>query len=255
MVSLALALCAPDDDSAPTSERRGLNWPFLGATLVLLLAGYGTQQVAGGEDLRSLAKQNLKMGVPAPQIESALATDPGSARLWNFAARAAQPSDRATWEARFQKAIALQPDNAAHPHAYASQLASLPAPTPADLKQIDELYDRAVELDPLNSSLRIERGRWRFDHKDRRAFDDFAFVLDEWDAPYGKYPALGRDLDVNLDFARAVLALAPRLKTGGRLQPLVERAPRRLRTSPDVAKEQSGADSGGQRGKCDQPFR
>ena len=191
---------------------------------MLLLAGYGTQQVAGGEDLRALADHNLRLGLPAPQVEAALTTDPGSARLWNFAARATPMDDRATWETRFNRAMSLQPDSASHPRAYASKLAKVTAATGADVKRVDELYDRAVALDPLNTSLRMERGRWRYDHKDRRAFDDFAQVLGEWDAPYGKYPALGRDLDVNLDFARAVLALAPKLRAHGRLAPLVQRA-------------------------------
>ena len=28
LVSLALALCAPEEDAAPATQRRGLNWPF-----------------------------------------------------------------------------------------------------------------------------------------------------------------------------------------------------------------------------------
>ncbi len=224
LVSVALALCANDSEVESSTERRGLNLPFLGATLVLLLGGYGTQQVATGEDLRALAEDNVRRRLPQSTAFDAVEADEGSARSWNFLGRVTPLENREAWTKAFETAARLQPDSAAHPREFARHLDRLPAPTSADLKQISSLYDRAVELDPLNSSLRLERGKWRLDHKDGRGFDDLEFVLKLWDEPYGKFPALGRDTDINLDFARATLALAPRLKQQNRWKTLQKRA-------------------------------
>ncbi len=226
---VALALCIPDDEQAPDSTTRGLSLPFVGATLVLLLAGYGTQRAALGENGRAAVENALTQNQPVePQaLDEAVALDPGSARLWNFAGRVAPIEGRPAWEGAFQKAMQLQPDNNSHPRAFAAKLADVPAPTSADLKKTGELYDHAVELDPLNSGLRLERGKWRLEHKDGRGFDDFEFVVREWDEPFGRFPAIGRDMDVNLDFARATLALAPHLRAQGqsaRAQTLAKRA-------------------------------
>lgn len=224
---VSLALCAPEDEPESAAPTRGLSLPFLGATLALLLAGYGTQKVATAEDIVAQGQDQIARGIRPTNASEAVQTDPGSARAWHFLARASPLDNRAAWEGAFAKAAQLQPNSQAHPRAWAGQLAQLPAPTPADLKRTGALYDRAVELDPLNSSLRLERGKWRLDHKDGRGFDDLGFVLREWDEPYGKFPALGHDTDVNLDFARATLALAPRLKAQGQgehLKTLVKRA-------------------------------
>ena len=226
LLCVALALCSPEDEQVGAPQR-GLNFPFLGATLVLLLAGYGTQGAATGEDLRAKAEDNVRRGLPQSTAFDAVEADESSARSWNLLGRVTPPDNRQAWTKAFETAAQLQPDNAAHPRDFARRLDQLPAPTPADLKQISDLYDRAVELDPLNSSLRLERAKWRIDHKDGHGFDDLEFVLKEWDAPFGKYPAIGREDDVNLDFARATVFIAPRLKAQGqnaRLNALVKRA-------------------------------
>jgi len=228
LLCFCLALCSPDE-TEESAHKRGLSFPFLGATLVLLLAGYGTQRAALGEDGRTAietALQNYR-ALPLNPLGDALASDEGSARLWNFKGKILSLEERERWEGAFTMAMALQPDNGAHPRDYARRLSQLPAPTGADLKRIEELYDRAVSLDPLNSGLRIERGKWLVDHKIGRGWDDFEFVVREWDTPYALFPALGRDLDINLDFARATLALAPRLRQTGqtaRLRALTARA-------------------------------
>jgi len=223
-----LALCVPNEpDEKPPP--RGLSLPFLGATLVLLLAGYGTQRAALGEDGRAAVEDALRNRQPPPSggLSEALASDAGSARLWNFTGKATPLDSRGEWEGAFNTAMRLQPDNGAHPRDFARRLSESPAPTSAYLKQTEGLYDQAVTLDPLNSGLRLERGKWLLDHKIGRGFDDLEFVLREWDSPYAQFPALGRDLDINLDFARATLALAPRLRSQGqtaRLKSLVARA-------------------------------
>jgi len=228
LLCFCLALCSPDE-AEETAKKRGLSFPFLGATLVLLLAGYGTQRAALGEDGRSaieLAVQNHQ-APPPNALADALASDAGSARLWNFAGKITPPDSRDQWEGAFNTAMTLQSDSGAHPRDYARRLSQLPAPTSADLKRIEELYDHAVLLDPLNSGLRIERGQWLASHKIGRGWDDFEFVVREWDMPYALFPALGRDIDINLDFARATLAYAPRMRQTGqtaRLRTLVARA-------------------------------
>ncbi len=226
LLCVALALCSPEDEQVGAPQR-GLNFPFLGATLLLLLAGYGTQGAATGEDLRARAEDNVRRGLPQSTAFDAVEADESSARSWNLLGRVTPIDNREAWTKAFETASRLQSDSAAHPRDWARQIDYLPAPTSADLQQISRLYDRAVELDPLNSSLRLERAKWRIDHKDGRGFDDLEFVLKEWDAPFGKYPAIGREDDVNLDFARATLAIAPRLKAqkqNARLALLVKRA-------------------------------
>ncbi len=234
LLFVALALCAFDGGRDPDvagqkreEGRRGLNLAFVGATLVLILGGYGTQKAANGEDLRAQAEMAMKQGTASDAPIQATLIDGGSARLWNFLGRVTPINNRDGWEGAFRTASQLQPDNASHLRAWANQLESLPAPTSRDVTQEGELLDRAVALDPLNSSLRLERAKWRLDHKDGSGYSDLDFVLNEWDAPYGKYPALGRDIEINLDFARATLAMAPRLKAQGqtaRLKGLVKRA-------------------------------
>jgi len=222
---VSLALCV-QDEKANIPQKRELSLPFLGATLVLMLAGFGSQKVATAEDILAQGQDQMRNGIRPTRGAQAVQSDAGSARAWSFLARTS-PDNSTLWEGAFQKAAQLQPDSAAHPRDWARRLSDSPAPTSADLKQIGELYDRAVGLDPLNSSLRLERAKWRLDHKDRRGFDDLEFVLREWDEPFGRYPALGRETDVNLDFARATLALSARLKAqgqGARLKTLVERA-------------------------------
>lgn len=238
---LALALCVGEEEPSVSSPR-GLNFPFLGATLLLIVGGYGAQKAAQGEELRTLAEDSLRRGLFSNAAVEATQTDPGSARLWNFLGRATPVDNRTQWENAFKTASTLQPDNASHPRAFARQIASLPAPSSAELAHVAALYDRAVALDPLNSSLRLERAKWRLDHKDGRGFDDLEFVLSEWDAPYGKYPALGRDLEINLDFARATLAIGPRLKAQkqtARLQTLVKRAMNDCAEARQVQKKQA----------------
>ncbi|RYX81342.1 hypothetical protein EON83_24450 [bacterium] len=230
LLCVALALCIVDgkpkaEEIAPS--RRGLNFAFLGMTILLVLGGYGTQKAANGEDLRAQADEALRRGQATNAINEAVATDASSARLWNFVGRATPLDNREAWEGAFRTAARLQPDSASHLRAWATQLSNLPAPTPRDVDREGELLDRALVLDPLNSTLRLERAKWRLDHKNGHGYEDLEFILKQWDEPYGKYPALGRDIEINLDFARATLALAPRLKAQkqtARLQTLVKRA-------------------------------
>jgi len=228
LMCFCLALCS-SDETEEIAKKRGLSFPFLGATLVLLLAGYGTQRAALGEDGRTAVEEALRnhQAPPPNALTDALASDAGSARLWNFAGKVNALVSRSSSDEAFENAIALQPDNGAHPRDFARRIAELDTSTSADLKRIEELYDRAVSLDPLNSGLRLERGKWLVDHKIGRGWDDFEFVVREWDQPYGNVPALGSETYINLDFARATLAYAPRLRQSGqtaRLHTLVDRA-------------------------------
>lgn len=228
LLFLSFALCVENAD-IETTQSRGVKVPILAiaAFALLVLGGYGTQKAQSGEDYRAQAEDDLRKGVSTRAPLQAVEADPGSARAWNFLGRTTLPSQRDVWERAFRTASQLQPDNASHLRNWATQLGSLPAPTPRDVTQEGNLLDRAVELDPLNSSLRLERAQWRLEHKDGRGYDDLEFIIKEWDAPYGKYPALGSDIEINLDFARATLALAPRMKAQkntAKLQQLVKRA-------------------------------
>ncbi|RYG55622.1 hypothetical protein EON80_30420, partial [bacterium] len=187
LLCVTLALCAPESRQngvrgEPKEQRRGLNLAFLGATLILIVGGYGTQKAANGEDLRSQADAELRRGQATNAPQEAVQADAGSARLWSFLGRATPIDNRDVWEAAFGTASQLQPDNASHLRSWATQLEALPAPAARDVTKQGELFDRAVALDPLNSSLRLERAKWRLDHKNGRGFDDLEFVLSEWDA-------------------------------------------------------------------------
>lgn len=227
LLSVALVLCVSDANDGTPAAPRGLNLAFLGATLLLIFAGFGTQKAATAEELLAESEHATSRVQATNDILEAVQTDPSSARVWQYLAQITPLDDRKTWEDAYQTAAQLQPDSASHPRGWASHLAALAAPTAADVTQTGDLLDHAITLDPLNTELRLERANWRLGHKDGRGYDDLEWVLKEWDEPYGKYPALGRDLDVNLDFARATLALAPRLKAQKkttRLQALVKRS-------------------------------
>ncbi len=224
-LSVALAVLVSLNDSAPREENFAsrLNPFWLGATLLLALGGYQTQKAAAGEDANQLADEFGSRGAPtvaAQRAEEATALDPTSARAWSNLGYWRERSG-GDGRAAFQTAIALQPTRAAN-WANLARASDRAGQSPAE---VEKLYARAVENDPLGTRLRLERALWRLETKNGAAYDDLEFILALRNAPYGRYPALADW--VNLDFARATVLLAPQLvKTGqkARAKRLVELA-------------------------------
>ena len=200
--ALSLALCAPPQTSAP---RGNLNFFALGATLLLALGGYGTQIGARAEDAivaaNLLARENQPRAA-ALALERELQSAGGSARLWNTWARFTSPENA---ENALRKAIELQPNRAAN---YLN-LAQFQIENGAPPREIEASFEAARRRDPQNSALLLERARWRLDSKNGDGYADLREILRLWDAPFGRYPALSEW--INLDFARAVMMLWPRL--------------------------------------------
>jgi O-antigen ligase len=209
MLAVALAVLAQSD--APPKESAGrLNLFWLGATLLLAVAGNQTQKAAIGEDALDVATDFLKTGAPSMAIaraHEATASDPGSARLWLSLGRW-QERGGENGEAALQTAAQLQPTGTFNWANLARHAARAGSPLDAD-----KYYARALECSPLDTSLLLERAQYRLQSKDSRGYDDLKKLLALWDQPIGLYPPV--EQIVNLDFARATLLFAPKLRQTG----------------------------------------
>ena len=220
LLALSLGLLQVPSDAKEPQGNLNLGW--IGATLLLALAGFGAQQAAQGQDAYDESQRLLQLGSATQALqeaERAVEIAPGSSRLWSNLGymRSANQLDG---EAALQRAIALQPDRAANYLTLARM---------ADAQNRPDLYEKwmgeALKREPLSSYFLLSRAKWRLQHKDGRGYDDLEALMRLWDAPYGRYPALG-DL-LNFDFARGVVLLAPHLKRNGetaRARKLIERA-------------------------------
>lgn len=211
LLALALGLLQISAPIDSIEEPRGnLNLGWIGATLLLALAGFGTQQAALGQNAYDESQRLLNLGSRAQALEKAdqaAAIAPGSSRLQSNLGylRSANGQDGS---AALQRAIELQPDRSAN---------YLTLARVAEANNRPDLYEKwmaqALQREPLSSYFLLNRAKFRLQHKDGRGTDDLEALMQLWDAPYGRYPALADQ--INLDFARGVALLAPHLKQTG----------------------------------------
>ena len=222
VILLALSLGLLQVPAEPEEPRGNLNLGWIGATLLLALAGWGTQQAAQGQDAYDESQRLLGLGSRAQALqkaEEAVAMAPGSSRGWGNLGYL-QSATGGDGEAALDRAIALQPDRSAN---------YLTRARIAESQNRPDLYEKwmaqALKREPLSSYFLLQRARYRLEHKDARGYDDLEALVKLREAPYGKYPALG-DMP-NFDFARGVALLAPHLKRTGqqaRARKLIEGA-------------------------------
>ena len=215
------------------APRSNLNLGWIGATLLLAVAGFGTQQAAQGQDDYNESQRLLNLGDRAQALQraqQAVAIAPGSSRLWGNLGYL-QSASGADGSAALQRAIALQPDRSAN---------YLTLARVAEVQNRPDEYERwmgeALKREPLSSYFLLSRAKYRLQHKDARGYDDLEALMDLWDAPYGRYPALADQ--TNLDFARGVALLAPHLKQSGqsaRARKLAKRALQDVETAKTLA--------------------
>ncbi|RYG70507.1 hypothetical protein EON80_07835 [bacterium] len=221
MLAVALAILAYDDKPLQESNAR-LNPFWLGTTLLLALAGNQTQKAASGEDARFVASDFLQKGAPsvaATRMGEATSNDPGSARLWSTRGRWQELSGE-DGEISLQTAAALQPTVANNWANLARRATKSGTP-----RQTEEYYAKALENNPLDTSLLLERAQYRLQSKNSQGYDDLEKIIDLWTQPLGLYPPI--EQNVNLDFARATSLLAPKFlqsRDKARLQGLVTHA-------------------------------
>jgi O-antigen ligase len=223
VIFLAVALAVLTVDNTPAGEAKSRLDPFwLGALVLLALAGNQTQKAAGSQDAMGRASEFWQNGAPSVAVDKqreAVAIDPGSARLWLNLGRW-QEASGADGKAAFETAAQLQPTVSAN---WANLARN--AERHGQATEAAKFYERALENNPLDTSLLLERAMMRLGSKDGNGYTDLEKILSLWSQPYGLYPPVDRD--VNLDFARATMLLAPRLRQSGakaRLQELVTRA-------------------------------
>ncbi len=225
LLALALGLLQMPTPIDSIEEPRGnLNLGWIGATLLLALAGFGTQQAAQGQDAYDESQRLSNLGSRARALqkaEEAVAIAPGSSRLQGNLGYM-QSANGLDGSAALQRAIELQPDRSAN---------YLTLARVAEANKRPDLYEKwmgeALKREPLSSYFLLSRAKFRLQHKDARGYDDLKTLMQLWNAPYGRYPALSDNDQVNLDFARGVALLAPRLKQegqGARARKLAERA-------------------------------
>ncbi len=242
LLAVALAILTVDELHAPRAAKSRLDPLWIGATLLLALGGNLTQRAASGENARYQAEQFWKNGAPSVAIgkmREATDLDPTSARLWSKLGNL-QNSSGADGSAALQTAAALLPTRAAN---WANLAESQTDPAAAE-----KLYARAIEEAPLDTHLRLQRARFRLGVKNSAGYADLEAILALKNRPYGRYEPV--EQNVNLDFARATLLLAPELKRRGqsaRLQSLVQsaladcaRAERFVAQNEEVRRETGG---------------
>jgi O-antigen ligase len=202
-------------DSSLVAHHSSLRWSWLAATLLFAIVSWGQQRAVLAEDLRRESRTLMAEGKPWMALQmarQAAATDPLSARMWlNLAAAQEYNGEGNTASSSsYERAIRVRPTSAQAWLQWAQsrvRLERYSAPSPAPL------FDRAVTLDPNDTSMRLARGQWLLSHSNQRGWQDLEYIARLADAPYGKYPAVQES--VNLDFARAYMKLAERaLQTG-----------------------------------------
>ncbi len=237
VILLALALGvlqAPTNAGGDAATSRGnLNFGWIGATLLLAICGFGAQQAAQGQNDYEESQRLADLGSRAQALQlaqQAVDSAPGSSRFWSNLG-ALQNATGGNGDAALQRAIELQPDRAAN---------YLTLARVAQTNNRPDLYEKwmalALQRQPNSSYFLLSRAQFRLQHKDGRGTDDLNALMRLWDAPYGRYPALADQ--VNLDFARGVALLAPRLKQTGqsaRARQLVERALKDVARAIEIA--------------------
>jgi hypothetical protein len=234
---LTLALLQSLDNGTTTSTQEtieapqsGLRWPWLGLTLLVALSAWWMQRVVGAADASGRANAMWRSGSPTMALQlarDATARNPLSAR-WRTQLgsllEGASAGDAET-DAAFREATRLQPTQGQLWRRWAEYRATRLESTSNEGPSIEELFNRAVQLDPNSTSVRLARAQWLLQINDPHAWNDFQYVVRLRDAPYGRYPALA-DL-VDLNFARASIPLARRaLQNGDKAaaQRLIERS-------------------------------
>ncbi len=207
LIFTLLAVLSADEHPNFNEERApksGLNFAWLGATLLLALGGYSGQNATAGELARDDADRFLQNGGVSAALQKAqesIESDPMGSRGYLALARvqkALGQSDVST----LRRATQVQPTRSAH----WSNLAWSLSENGGSKAEIIAAWQRAVELDPNNTDLLLQRAGWRQKNGDLQgAQSDLQAILKLRDAPYGRYPATPEW--VELDFARATVAL------------------------------------------------
>ncbi len=193
-----------------------LRWSWLVLVLLMGAFSYAAQRAANGEDVRVASREAQRKGdlpLASQLAQDATETDPLSSRAWiRWGMMKAVESEGV--EKAFARAAELNPQNNTTWRSWAearSEMTASSTRTPAT----KALWDNAVACAPRDSSLLLDRAKWRLTQNanDAQAWRDLNFVVRERDAPYGRYAAVGDY--VNLDFARATVLLAPHLAKNG----------------------------------------
>ena len=172
-LSLGLLQLPPPQRADLDATRGNLNLGWIGATLLLALAGFGTQQAAQGQDAYDESQRLLELGSRAQALqkaEEAVAIAPGSSRLQSNLGYM-QSANGSDGDAALQRAVALQPDRSAN---------YLTLARVADAHNRPDLYEKwmslALQKEPLSSYFLLSRAKFRLQHKDARGLRRFGIA-------------------------------------------------------------------------------
>ena len=253
MITLALLDSLSDAENSQVSDANhhsSLNYLWLGAALLFGIFAAGYSRVVEAETLMAQSRESLVKGsaeTALQQAQQASEIDPYSARVWQNRGRISQAinqRDTDSTNGAFEQAAQLQPTKAAHYLASAELLRETSNDSPA-------LYDRAVALDPNDTSTRLARADFLLsldEASKQRGWQDYEYVAALYDAPYGRYPAIAEM--VNFDFVKAFVKLAERAlqqKDKAKAQELMQKADKILavwkanaQRNRDIARESGG---------------
>lgn len=187
----------------------GIQWPWIGASLLLAVAGLGMERAAGGEDANYNAHDLIMKRETIQSLakaREATEADPLSARAWLNRARIEDSVGEDATPA-FARAASLQPSRAATWRAWAESSAQH-----GDATTARRYFDHAIAVDPNGTTTLLARANWLLNRADAPAqaqgWQDLEHIAALARQPYGKFPATPEL--VNLDFARAYAKLAAR---------------------------------------------
>jgi tetratricopeptide (TPR) repeat protein len=190
------------------TRRSQLGFGWLAVSLALGGASYIAQRAADGESARAATKHALLQGATTVALQNgqaAVASDGLSSRTWGILAQAQQSASQDAL-ASYLKITQLRPTNAPGWLDLAEYCTQRGLPAEA-------YFDRAVDCDPNDTTVRWARARFRLQRGDRRGWTDIEHIAASHEAPYGLYAATPERVDLN--FARAFLKLGERAAQSG----------------------------------------
>jgi hypothetical protein len=190
------------EDTQLTASGSRLNYGWLVLTLVFAGASSWNQNAATAEGLRADSMALLRSGETQAlqRAREATQSDASNAAAWRLLAQISPDADESTLAAA--RATELQPTRAAN------WLRRAQVPVRHNDSNAAKYFERAIQLEPNETFIRLARAKWLLERNDAAAWDDLEFIAKLRDTPYGRYPATPEI--VNLDFARAYIKLAER---------------------------------------------
>ena len=192
-------------EAGQREAKSAVHWPLLLTALPLAFGSWIYQNAQAGEDLRMQSREQMERGLPGTAVELAREAARADALSTRMLANLGNILEATRQDARgtYERATTLQPTRALNwlDLAVAQTLAS-------QNEQAGQSFDKAIQHDPNDTTIRLARGDWLLNKGDARGWQDYEYVAALAEKPYGKHRAVEEIVDLN--FMRAYAKLAER---------------------------------------------